>query len=155
MIPMKCTKELVYGGRRLKPGAIFEAVGESDARVLEAIKKAERVKAVVPQVAPIDRPFVAAEKNMAQHTARTEVAPAATVAQEECSTVESEELTAAPLDVAHDDIQQEGQIDAEDSEIANVGERTEVARLNNSQAGLTGKTKRKYLRRDLTASDGK
>ena len=52
MIPMICTKDLLYAGRRLKPGAAFNARGESDARVLEAIGKAKRAPVVVPVAAP-------------------------------------------------------------------------------------------------------
>lgn len=47
MIPMKCTKELVYAGRRMKAGTEFMARGESDARLLVAIKRAERASVYV------------------------------------------------------------------------------------------------------------
>ncbi len=52
MIPMKCTKELVYAGKRMKAGTEFIARGESDARLLVAIKLAERMKNVTGMVAP-------------------------------------------------------------------------------------------------------
>lgn len=47
MIPMKCTKDLVYAGKRMKAGTEFMARGEGDARLLVAIKKAERVTVYV------------------------------------------------------------------------------------------------------------
>lgn len=50
MIPMKCTKSVVYAGKRLQPGIEFQARGEKDARVLAAIGKAERL--TVAPVAP-------------------------------------------------------------------------------------------------------
>lgn len=42
MIAMKCTKTLVYAGQRLNPGDRFFVKTDKDARVLTAIKKAER-----------------------------------------------------------------------------------------------------------------
>lgn len=50
MIPMKCLKSTTYAGKRLRPGDHFEARGESDARVLSAIRTAERC--VRPAPAP-------------------------------------------------------------------------------------------------------
>lgn len=41
-VPMQALQALVYAGRRFQPGARFDARGESDARVLEAIRKATR-----------------------------------------------------------------------------------------------------------------
>lgn len=46
---MKCTKSLVYGGKRYRPGDIFEARSTNDVRVLTAIKKAELVAAPAPE----------------------------------------------------------------------------------------------------------
>ena len=47
-IPMTCIKEVVYAARRYKPGDPLDARGEGDARVLEAIKKAQRVERAAP-----------------------------------------------------------------------------------------------------------
>ncbi|OPZ05007.1 MAG: hypothetical protein BWZ09_01404 [Alphaproteobacteria bacterium ADurb.BinA305] len=41
-VAMIATKAFTYAGRRLAAGASFEARGESDARVLEAIRNARR-----------------------------------------------------------------------------------------------------------------
>lgn len=41
-VPMIASKGFTYAGRRLKAGDPFEARGESDARVLEAIQNARR-----------------------------------------------------------------------------------------------------------------
>jgi hypothetical protein len=48
MIPMKCLRSTTYAGKRLRPGDHFEARGESDARVLCAIRTAERCVRPVP-----------------------------------------------------------------------------------------------------------
>jgi len=48
MIPMKCLKYTSYAGKRLRPGDYFEARGESDARVLAAIRTAERCARPAP-----------------------------------------------------------------------------------------------------------
>ncbi len=57
---MKCTtKTMTYGGRRLRAGDTFSASSENDARVLVAVKKAERyqppVPAPIPAVEIVDR----------------------------------------------------------------------------------------------------
>lgn len=41
---MKCTKTLVYNGRRFKAGEEFEVATPKDVTVLETIRKAERVR---------------------------------------------------------------------------------------------------------------
>lgn len=51
-IPMTCIKEVVYAGKRHKPGDPLDARGESDARVLVAIGKAERAPTVAPVAPP-------------------------------------------------------------------------------------------------------
>ncbi|MBI3150069.1 MAG: hypothetical protein HYZ17_16315 [Betaproteobacteria bacterium] len=45
---MKCLKSTTYAGKRLRPGDHFEARGESDARVLAAIRTAERCARPAP-----------------------------------------------------------------------------------------------------------
>ncbi len=58
-ISMRCTKDLVYAGHRVKVGDVFQASGETDARILTVIKKAERytppVYVAPPVAAPVAR----------------------------------------------------------------------------------------------------
>jgi hypothetical protein len=69
MIPMICTKDLLYAGRRLKAGAAFDARGESDARVLVAIGKATRAPA------PVAAPVTPAPTAVQPRAARGQPAP--------------------------------------------------------------------------------
>lgn len=68
---MKCTKAMVYNGRRFKAGQEFEAASPNDARVLTGIKKAERVK---PSAQPAWQPVAEEARRKRIYTRRDLVA---------------------------------------------------------------------------------
>lgn len=75
-ILMTCIKEVVFAGKRHKPGDPLEARGESEARVMEALKKARRVT----ETAPIASAVV---YNTRMMTAAAPAAPASLVVSPE------------------------------------------------------------------------
>ncbi|HJW51776.1 MAG TPA: hypothetical protein VJ501_07185 [Burkholderiaceae bacterium] len=50
---MKCTKSLVYAGKRYQVGDEFEVTSKQDAKILAAIRKAVRAPDVVPAWQPV------------------------------------------------------------------------------------------------------
>lgn len=80
-IPMTARKSMVYAGRRVGEGTRFDARGESDARVLEAIGNAARAHIEPPPPVVVPEPLPA-RKTVAKRDQVAEV-PAQAQAVEE------------------------------------------------------------------------
>lgn len=77
---MKCVKAMVYNGRRFKAGEEFEAASPNDVRVLESIKKAQRMH--TPSGAAAWAPVVEEVRRKRTYTRRDMVAETPQAVQE-------------------------------------------------------------------------
>jgi hypothetical protein len=125
-IRMISTRTHLYAGRRLRAGEQFDARGKRDMRLLEALGRARRVHAdVIPVARP--EPLIVAE-------------PVAVVAEPVMTEPEDAELTDAG------DAAEGATEDAPEQAGTEPEPETEIS-------PRTGRPKRQYRRRDMTAED--
>lgn len=75
-VPMLASKSFVYAGRRRNPGDAFEARGESDARVLEAVGNARRDLQVPKAITDPEPPAAAPKRGRGYRKQALEAQPA-------------------------------------------------------------------------------
>lgn len=133
-VPMIASKSFVYAGKRLKAGDSFTARGESDARVLEAVRNARRDVQQIPKAITDPVPAAPAPKRGRGYRKQS---------------LEAQAATGTDLDSSR-----QGASEPQGSE-EGTAEKPEAGNLETAPAAhaeAPPQTRRRYGRRDLAGA---